>query len=63
VVRAAEEGPPIAGYERLPARAAMRALRDLPLPTLERLHTWEDRNLRRSSVLRAITRAIDKLRT
>jgi hypothetical protein len=61
-VQADEEGPPVAGYERLAARDAMRLLRDLPLRTLEKLHTWEDLHLRRSSVLRAIKRAIDRCR-
>jgi hypothetical protein len=30
----------------------------LPRPVLERLHSWEDRHLRRTSVLAAIRRAI-----
>jgi hypothetical protein len=38
----------------------MRALKDLPRPTLERLYTWEDLHMRRTSVLRAIKRAIDR---
>ena len=50
------------GYETLPARDAMRLLRDQPLGVLERLYTWEDLHLRRTSVLRAIKRAIDRLR-
>jgi hypothetical protein len=55
-------GPPVAGYEGLPARDAMRLLRDQSLPVLERLYTWEDLHLRRTSVLRAIRRAIDRAR-
>ncbi len=50
----------MAGYDTLGARDAMRVLRDLPLQTLERLYTWEDLHLRRTSVLRAIKRAIDR---
>jgi hypothetical protein len=57
-----EELPPVQGYETLPARDAMRLLRDQPLAVLERLYTWEDLHLRRTSVLRAIKRAIDRLR-
>jgi hypothetical protein len=30
---------------------------------LERLHTWEDRHLRRTSVLAAIRRAIDRAKS
>ncbi|HXU68403.1 MAG TPA: hypothetical protein VN947_03690 [Polyangia bacterium] len=52
--------PPIDGYERLGARDAMRALKDLPRPTLEHLYSYEDLHLRRTSVLRAIKRAIDR---
>lgn len=58
-----DEGPPVAGYDTLGARDAMRVLRDLPLQTLERLYTWEDLHLRRTSVLRAIKRAIDRQRS
>jgi hypothetical protein len=47
----------------LSARDAMRALADLPLTTLERLHTYEDLHLRRTSVLRAIRRAIGRLKS
>ena len=61
-MNAEDADPPIEGYDRLGARDAMRALRDLPLRTLERLYSWEDLHLRRSSVLRAIKRAIDRLR-
>ncbi len=56
------EGPPVDNYDALGARDAMRLLRDLPLQTLERLYTWEDLHLRRTSVLRAIKRAIDRQR-
>ena len=56
------ERPPLDGYDRLGARDAMRALKDLPRPTLERLYTYEDLHMRRTSVLRAIKRAIDRLR-
>lgn len=56
------ELPPVKGWESMGARDAMHALRDLPLQTLERLHTWEDLHRRRSSVLRAIKRAIDRKR-
>ena len=52
--------PPVEGYERLGARDAMRALKDLPRPTLERLYSYEDLHMRRTSVLRAIKRAIDR---
>jgi hypothetical protein len=54
--------PPLDGYDRLGARDAMRALKDLPRPTLERLYSYEDLHMRRTSVLRAIKRAIDRLR-
>ena len=40
----------------------MRALKDLPRETLEHLYTYEDLHMRRTSVLRAIKRAIDRLR-
>ena len=56
------ERPPVDGYDRLGARDAMRALKDLPRPTLERLYSYEDLHMRRTSVLRAIKRAIDRLR-
>lgn len=39
----------------------MRTLRDLPRATLERLYTFEDLHLRRTSVLKAIKRAIDRM--
>ena len=55
-----DEGPPVDGYAALPARDAMRLLRDLSQHTLERLYSWEDLHLRRSVVLRAIKRAIDR---
>jgi hypothetical protein len=55
-----EDQPPLEGYERLGARDAMRALKDLPRPTLERLYSYEDLHMRRTSVLRAIKRAIDR---
>jgi hypothetical protein len=59
-VQAEQDPPPLDGYERLGARDAMRALKDLPRPLLERLYTYEDLHLRRTSVLRAIKRAIDR---
>ena len=59
-VNAEDDRAPVDGYERLGARDAMRALKDLPRTTLERLYTWEDLHLRRSSVLRAIRRAIER---
>ena len=59
-MHAEQDRPPIDGYEGLGARDAMRALKDLSLRTLERLYSWEDLHLRRTSVLRAIKRAIDR---
>ncbi|MGZ3407139.1 MAG: hypothetical protein ACXVDD_16375 [Polyangia bacterium] len=59
-MHAEQDAPPIDGYDRLGARDAMRALKDLPLRTLERLYSWEDLHLRRTSVLRAIKRSIDR---
>jgi hypothetical protein len=59
-VHADPDRPPLDGYERLGARDAMRALKDLPQQLLERLYSYEDLHLRRTSVLRAITRAIDR---
>ena len=53
-VHAEDDPPPVDGYERLGARDAMRVLKDLPRTTLERLYSYEDLHLRRSSVLRAI---------
>jgi len=53
--------PPVDGYDRLGARDAMRALKDLPRHTLERLYSYEDLHMRRTSVLRAIKRAIDRI--
>jgi hypothetical protein len=38
-------------------------LRDLPRTTLERLYSWEDLHMRRTVVLRAIKRAIDRQKT
>jgi hypothetical protein len=58
-----DAGPPVSGYDGLPARDAMRLLRDQELPVLERLYTWEDLHQRRTSVLRAIKRAIDRKRS
>jgi hypothetical protein len=55
-----EEEAPLPGWERLGARDAMRLLRGQPRQLLERLHTYEDRHLRRTSVLKAIRRAIDR---
>jgi hypothetical protein len=57
-----DDGAPIAGYETLPARSAMRLLHDQELRVLERLYTWEDLHQRRTVVLRAIKRAIDRKR-
>jgi hypothetical protein len=57
------ENAPLPGYDALPARAAMQRIRDLPLALLERLHTYEDLHQRRTSVLRAIRRAIARART
>jgi hypothetical protein len=57
-VHSDDEPAPVTGWERLAAREAMRALPGLPRPVLERLHSWEDRHLRRTSVLAAIRRAI-----
>jgi hypothetical protein len=59
-VQAEGDPPPLEGYDHLGARDAMRALKDLPRPLLERLYTYEDLHLRRTSVLRAIKRAIDR---
>jgi hypothetical protein len=59
-VHAEQDRPPLDGYDRLGARDAMRALKDLPRALLERLYSYEDLHLRRSSVLRAIKRAIDR---
>jgi hypothetical protein len=61
-VDAETDRPPLDGYDRLGARDAMRALKDLPCATLERLYSYEDLHMRRTSVLRAIKRAIDRLR-
>jgi hypothetical protein len=61
-VHAESDRPPLDGYERLGARDAMRALKDLPRATLERLYSYEDLHMRRTSVLRAIKRAIDRQR-
>jgi hypothetical protein len=63
LVRTDDDGPPVDGYEALPARDAMRLLRDLPRTTLERLYSWEDLHMRRTVVLRAIKRAIDRQKT
>jgi hypothetical protein len=57
-VQSESDEAPVAGWERLAAREAMRALPGLPRAVLERLHSWEDRHLRRTSVLAAIRRAI-----
>jgi hypothetical protein len=61
-VSATLQGPPVPGYELLSAREAMRRLVGLTLEQLERLHSYEDLHQRRSSVLRAIRRAIARLR-
>jgi hypothetical protein len=53
-----DEAAPLSDWPRLGARDAMRALKDLPRPLLEKLHIWEERHLRRTSVLAAIRRAI-----
>jgi hypothetical protein len=55
-----QDRPPIDGYDHLGARDAMRVLKDLPRQTLEHLYTYEDLHMRRTSVLRAIKRAIDR---
>lgn len=52
--------PPLDGYERLGAREVMRAILDLPREELVRLHAYEERHLRRTHVLGAIRRAIDR---
>ena len=57
-----DDEAPVPGFAGLGARDAMRALKDLPLHTLEHLYSWEDLHLRRTSVLRAIKRAIDRQR-
>ena len=62
LVDADDAGPPLAGYDQLPAREAMRVLRDQPLTILERLYSWEDLHQRRTSVLKAIRRTIDRKR-
>lgn len=56
-----DEAPPLAEWATLGARAAMRALRDLPRPILEQLHGYEERHLRRTSVLAAIRRTLARL--
>jgi hypothetical protein len=61
-VEAFEPNPPVIDYDRFSAREAMRIILGLPLSTLERLHTYEDLHQRRTSVLRAIRRAIDRHR-
>ncbi|HEX4457078.1 MAG TPA: hypothetical protein VIA18_03865 [Polyangia bacterium] len=57
---AREQLGPLADWPQLGAREAMRALRDLPLQTLTKLHIWEERHLRRTSVLSAIRRAMER---
>ncbi len=53
-----EDRPPVAGYDALGAREAMRAILDLPAATLAALHSYEERHRRRSHVLAAIRRAL-----
>jgi hypothetical protein len=55
--------PPLAGYEALGAREVMRAILDLPVEALLKLHGWEERHRRRAHVLGAIRRAIERKRT
>ena len=55
-----DEAAPLPDWPRLGARDAMRALKDLPLPLLTKLHIWEERHLRRTSVLSAIRRAMER---
>jgi hypothetical protein len=57
----ADEEAPLPGWEQLGARDAMRVLRGQPRRLLEQLHTFEDRHRRRTSVLAAIRRAIDRV--
>lgn len=52
--------PPIAGYQELGAREAMRGLLDLPPEALRRLQSYEARHLRRTQVLAAIRRALSR---
>jgi hypothetical protein len=56
------DGPPLAGYEELGAREVMRAILDLPVEALLKLHGWEERHRRRAHVLGAIRRAIERRR-
>lgn len=55
-----DDAAPLPEWPRLGARDAMRALKDLPLPLLMKLHSWEERHLRRTQVLAAIRRAMDR---
>ena len=55
-----DEAAPLADWPRLGAREAMRALKDLAMPELTKLHIWEERHLRRTSVLSAIRRAMER---
>jgi hypothetical protein len=54
----AEDRAPLAGWEALGAREAMRALAGLERDALVALHAWEERHRRRAHVLGAIRRAI-----
>lgn len=56
-----ESGAPIDGYDRLGAREVMRRILDLPRDVLLRLQAYEQRNQRRTQVLGAIRRAIDRI--
>lgn len=56
------DAAPLPGYESLPAREAMRAILDLPPSVLRRVHAWEERHRRRSHVLAAIRRALERAR-
>ena len=55
-----QERPPLDGYEALGAREVMRRILDLPRDMLLRLQAYEQRNLRRTQVLAAIRRALDR---
>lgn len=53
---------PVVGWDALGAREAMRRILDLAPDELRRLHTWEERHLRRAHVLQAIRRALARAR-
>jgi hypothetical protein len=56
-----EPVPPVAGYDGLGAREAMRLILDLPREALLRLQAYEQRHLRRTHVLGAIRRALARV--